>query len=77
VYGRTYLETVFRRYTEMRATNWTHFYGSGIRLKRTLWHLFPQAVRSSILIRVRELNPFNSELDHMRSPRARKWKARL
>jgi len=33
-------------------------------------------VRSSVLIRVKELNPFNSGLDHVRSSSTRETKGR-
>jgi len=44
----------------------------GLTFEKTLWYLFPRVVRSSVLIRVKELNPFNSGPDHVRSLRARK-----
>jgi len=60
--------------TEARASIQTHFYGSEIwvNVLKGRWHLFPWAVQSSVLIRVKELNPFNSGLDHVRSLRARR-----
>jgi len=55
--------------TEARAASRTHFYGSGmwVNVPKGRYNAFSRAVRSSVLIRVKELNPFNSGLDHVRS----------
>jgi len=59
-----YLETVSRRYTyrgarcKSNALLWLR--NIGRRPERTLWHLFPRAMQSSVLIQVKKLNPFNS-----------------
>jgi len=58
--------------TEARAASRRHFYGSGIWVNVPKGRLFSRAVRSSVLIRVKKLNPFNSGLDYVRSLRARK-----
>jgi len=41
--------------TEARVASRMHFYGSKIWVNIPKWHLFPRAVRSSVLIRVKEL----------------------
>jgi len=61
---------------QRRAASRTHFYGFGIWVNVPKRRLFPRAVRSSVLIRVKELNPSNSRLDHVRSLKARKRRAR-
>jgi len=61
--------------TVARAASRTHFYSSGIWVnvpKGRYNAFFPRAVRTSVQIRVKELNPFNSGLDHVRSFRSRK-----
>jgi len=65
--------------TEARAASQTRFYGSGIwvNVPKRRYNTFFRAVRSSVLIRVKELNPFNSGLDHMRSPRAKETKGEV
>jgi len=74
-YGRTYSDCVSQAYAQWRVpASRTHFYCSGIWVnvpKGRYDAFFPRAVRSSVLFRVKELNPFNSGLDHVRSSRAR------
>jgi len=53
-------------HTVARAASRTHFYGSVIWVNVPKGRLLPGAVRSSVLIRVKEFNPFNSGLDHAR-----------
>jgi len=60
---------------EALAASRTHFYGSRIwvNVPNERYNLFPLAVRSSVLIRVKEFNPFNSGLDHdLRGQRKRR-----
>jgi len=80
-YGRIYSVTVSRRYTHKGARGESNtllwLRNMGQRPERTLWHLFPRAVQSSVLIQIKELNPFNSGLDYVRSPKARKWKSEV